>query len=682
MISKILSAGLLASALAYPSPPSGGVGVSPNDPAPVYSPETDFDTESLVVGVNQEWLELDLFHNMLATFSEEEFDAAGINAEQRYYIQEMAEQEVGHAILINNMLAGAGKTSQQCQYKYPYKSVKEALSFAEFVTRFGEAGVYGFLPHLKNRAVAQNLLQSITTEAKQEVAMAQMEGYFPQPYWFNMGLTQAMTWSLMVPFLDHCPESNPKVAFPAFPLLDVTNAAKTVDESIPSGVSNNYTHVAQPGRQLDLKWAAPGQDVGPPEQGYKTDKNPDLGDPAYAAFIHQLNVTYTPLENVNTEELTATTIHPDFKMFNEPNGMGINGTVFLAIVDEEVPVTPYNFSLLNDHIHAFGPYFAAMGTSHLEYGFPSTHSTTAVAQALVLNNWLSDATADGSVDPFTMSVLRTLLIIATSSVVFGRFYCGMHSALDCFSGVITGTMIYITRSYIGPYYEAFIEQSTFLTPILLTILSLYAIHAHIEPAEDNPAFEDSVAFISVFLGNGIGEWIACNYGFHHSTYFVTKLTGWEWCLASLFKYPLGVGLIFLTRILCKPIMQAVLPPLFRLLHKLVKLPNKLVKLPNRKGYVPATEYESYNPTSDTLNPIPSVVDLAQLKHVKETHNSKQATEIVGEERPTISQTTHRKFSPRHYDADVMTRVVSYAAMGFVGTIIAPIIFEKLGWGLF
>lgn len=95
-----------------------------------------------------------------------------------------------------------------------------------------------------------------------------------------------------------------------------------------------------------------------------------------------------------------------------------------------------------------------------------------------------------------------------------------------------------------------------------------------------------------------------------------------------------------------------------------------------------SEYESYNPTSDTLNPIPSVVDLAQLKHVKETHNSKQATEIVGEERPTISQTTHRKFSPRHYDADVMTRVVTYAAMGFVGTIIAPIIFEKLGWGLF
>lgn len=189
--------------------------------------------------------------------------------------------------------------------------------------------------------------------------MAQMEGYFPQPYWFNMGLTQAMTWSLMVRFLDHCPQSNPRVEFPAFPALSVTNANKTLDDSIMSGVSNNYTHVAQPHRQLQLQWEAPGKAVGPPEQNYTTDKNPDLGDPAYVAFIHQLNVTYSPLENV--EDMTATTIHPEFKMFDQ--GMGINGTVFLAITDEQAPMmnlTPYNFSLLNDHVHAFGPYFAGV----------------------------------------------------------------------------------------------------------------------------------------------------------------------------------------------------------------------------------------------------------------------------------------------------------------------------------
>ncbi|TIB26237.1 hypothetical protein E3P86_04158 [Wallemia ichthyophaga] len=358
MISKLLSSAILASsALAYPAPPDGGVGVS-GDELPEYTPMSDFDTASFVVGVNQEFLELDLFHNILASFPDEDFEAVGIDASQRYYIQEMAEQEVGHAEMINNILASVGQTSQQCSYKYPYTTVREALAFAEYITRFGEAGVYGFLPHLDSRPIAQLLLQSITTEAKQEVSMAMMAGEFPQPYWFNMGLTQAMAWSLLVPYLDSCPESNPRVEFPVFPALNVTNANATLDTSIESAVSNNYTHVAQPGRQLELQWEAPGMAVGPSEQNYTTDKNPDLGDPSHVAFIHQLNVTYAPLENIDTEAMTATTIHPDFMMYGK--GMGVNGTVFIAITDEEVPVTPYNFSLLNDHVHAFGPYFAGI----------------------------------------------------------------------------------------------------------------------------------------------------------------------------------------------------------------------------------------------------------------------------------------------------------------------------------
>ena len=52
----------------------------------------------------QEYIELDLFHHGLAQFSESDFDTAGLNAEDRYLIQFMADQEVGHATLISNML--------------------------------------------------------------------------------------------------------------------------------------------------------------------------------------------------------------------------------------------------------------------------------------------------------------------------------------------------------------------------------------------------------------------------------------------------------------------------------------------------------------------------------------------------------------------------------------------------
>lgn len=87
----------------------------------------------------------------------------------------------------------------------------------------------------------------------------------------------------------------------------------------------------------------------------------------FALWVAQLNATYTPLYNINLESRTATTYQPngtvfppaDFKQLNisgiETNNNGIvNGTMFVAITDEDLPVTPYNLSLVNPHVVA-GP---------------------------------------------------------------------------------------------------------------------------------------------------------------------------------------------------------------------------------------------------------------------------------------------------------------------------------------
>jgi hypothetical protein len=95
-----------ASAGAFVMNPPGGVGTSPTDPPPEYRVNDTFDGDSLQLVNMQEFIELDLFHHGLAMFSDEEFDAAGIDASQRYLIQVWAEQEVGHAIAINNLLEG------------------------------------------------------------------------------------------------------------------------------------------------------------------------------------------------------------------------------------------------------------------------------------------------------------------------------------------------------------------------------------------------------------------------------------------------------------------------------------------------------------------------------------------------------------------------------------------------
>ena len=98
--------------LPAPYIPAGGLGT--NGSLPRYMVESDFDFESIALGLYQEWIELDLFHDGLARFSIEELEAAGLNAEYRSLINFMANQESGHATLLTNMLGEAAP--KQCKY--------------------------------------------------------------------------------------------------------------------------------------------------------------------------------------------------------------------------------------------------------------------------------------------------------------------------------------------------------------------------------------------------------------------------------------------------------------------------------------------------------------------------------------------------------------------------------------
>ncbi len=84
----------------------------------VWSIVCNHDLQSLAL--YQEYIELDLFHNGLAKFSVEDFENAGLNAEDRYLIQFMADQEVGHANMITNIL---GRESSPLKLDEWYRSV-------------------------------------------------------------------------------------------------------------------------------------------------------------------------------------------------------------------------------------------------------------------------------------------------------------------------------------------------------------------------------------------------------------------------------------------------------------------------------------------------------------------------------------------------------------------------------
>lgn len=332
----------------------------------------------------QEWIELDLFHNGLATFSQQDFEKAGLTAEDRFLIEFMADQEVGHATLISNILGA--QAPKQCTYNYPFTTVREFLDFCQKLTRFGESGVYGFLNHLDSREAGQLLLQSISTEARQQMIFRQFDGLFPMPVWFEVGIPQSWGWTLLAPYICECPANQTRLAwqnFPGLTVLNQPNAARinarntglgetigttgsapldstapppndrcvdstVVGESCRPAITHNRTiPLSFPGRQVFFQWEKPGKAVGP-NNSYITSSS--AGPPAFVAWVTQLNLTYSALTVTGSNQ--GYTLQPNTSTFaGDP---AINGTMFVALTDREVTLTPFNLSQINPFVVA-GP---------------------------------------------------------------------------------------------------------------------------------------------------------------------------------------------------------------------------------------------------------------------------------------------------------------------------------------
>lgn len=322
-----------------------------------------------------------MFQDGLKRFSESDFKAAGLTSQDRELIAFMAQQEVGHATMLSNILGA--KAPQQCTYVYPYTNVKEFLDFSQKVTRFGESGVYGFLPHLDSREAAALLTQSITTEARQQMIFRQFQGLQPMPVWFEAAIPQSWAWTLLAPYISSCPSGQTRLVWQNFPGLKIlnqpslstagsggngtafnntlgagTNVVKTPKNSGSSDSSskdcgatvtpNKYTQLSFPGRRVSLQWDTPGKPVGP-NNSYIT--STQAGKAKYVAWVSQLNVTYSPLRH-NGNSSRGYTSQPDLETYQ--GDPAINGTVFIAITDSNPVLSPFNISLINPHVVA-GP---------------------------------------------------------------------------------------------------------------------------------------------------------------------------------------------------------------------------------------------------------------------------------------------------------------------------------------
>ena len=72
------------------------------------------------------------------------------------------------------------------------------------------------------------------------------------------------------------------------------------------------------------------------------------------AWVSQINTIYTPLKV--TELYQGWSWQPPNEVYQR--NPAINETVFLAVMDEDLYLTPFNLTLINPHVRALGIFMA------------------------------------------------------------------------------------------------------------------------------------------------------------------------------------------------------------------------------------------------------------------------------------------------------------------------------------
>ncbi|KAK0200987.1 hypothetical protein DFS33DRAFT_1356276 [Desarmillaria ectypa] len=194
---------------------------------------------------------------------------------------------------------------------------------------------------------------------------------------------------------------------------------------------------------------------------------------------------------------------------------------------------------------------------HLEYGFPSTHTTQSSSIALYALLHVP-------------STYRPHLSVYTFTIIFGRLYTGMHTFTDCIVGCILGvSAVWVHSLPIFQHFEAWVFSGGLAVPLVLISLFLFFLEVHPLPIDPCPCFEDSIASGSVALGALLGRWGVNHFGMGNVK-VITPGSSWafsttsidvlrsSWVLATL-KMFTGMSVILSWRLLAK----AALAPLMR-----------------------------------------------------------------------------------------------------------------------
>jgi len=101
----------------------------------------------------------------------------------------------------------------------------------------------------------------------------------------------------------------------------------------------------------------------------------------------------------------------------------------------------------------------AIGSHHLEYGLPSTHSTNCMSMALFLGAHVHDLHRAGSLSTAALATWVAGLVLYVLSIVGSRLYTGMHGFMDVSVGTILGIIGWVLQRIVMPEVERWVTNS-------------------------------------------------------------------------------------------------------------------------------------------------------------------------------------------------------------------------------
>ncbi|THG99394.1 hypothetical protein EW026_g2949 [Hermanssonia centrifuga] len=258
------------------------------------------DTQIAQFALSLEYLESAFYSQGLSQFNDSDFQNSGFDPSVRERFVQIAEHEATHVVLLKSVLGS--DAPQPCNYTFPFTDPASFASISFALESAGESAYLGAVSLIQNKTILTTAGSILTVEARQASYVgSSVLNNTPFNGPFDTPLNASAVWSLASQFIVACPSTNPPLIVTPLPVLTLSPANATVNQSVAVALSNNQDFSPSNIPIVNSTFVAP---------------TTNGSTPLFLAFYHGLQVTFAPLDGSN-----STTV-PD----------GLAGVVYAALV--------------------------------------------------------------------------------------------------------------------------------------------------------------------------------------------------------------------------------------------------------------------------------------------------------------------------------------------------------------